>query len=139
MNDDLMRQMLVEQRVTNERKSLFVAYLLWFFLGVIGTHRIYLHATGTGLMQAAFFVGGMALLLVAQQPLAFALVGFAAIWVLADVALIPSMRDAHSRKLRAEMLATMSRQTDHGSKERNARLDALAAERRSTQRQEPHF
>lgn len=36
------KMLLIEQRVANEKKSDFVAYLLWFFLGTFGVHRMYL-------------------------------------------------------------------------------------------------
>ena len=38
MSISTQEQILIEQRVTNEAKSIGVAYLLWFFLG--GSARI---------------------------------------------------------------------------------------------------
>jgi TM2 domain/FHA domain len=42
--------------------SLMVAYLLWFFLGVVGVHRFYLRAYVSGAVQAILFVAGVAIL-----------------------------------------------------------------------------
>jgi hypothetical protein len=42
--------------------SMLVAYLLWFFLGVVGIHRFYLRAYVSGAVQAVLFVAGVAIL-----------------------------------------------------------------------------
>jgi TM2 domain-containing membrane protein YozV len=44
--------------------SMLVAYLLWFFLGVLGAHRVYLRAYVSGAVQALMFVSGIATMLV---------------------------------------------------------------------------
>jgi TM2 domain-containing membrane protein YozV len=44
--------------------SLLVAYLLWFFLGVLGAHRFYLRAYVSGAIQALMFVVGVATIFV---------------------------------------------------------------------------
>lgn len=44
------------------RKSLGLAYLLWFFLGLFGAHRFYLRAGRTGFWLLALHVGGWALM-----------------------------------------------------------------------------
>lgn len=40
------------------RKSLLLAYLLWFFLGLFGAHRFYTRAGKTGWWLLALHVGG---------------------------------------------------------------------------------
>ena len=49
------QQMLVEQRLTNEKKSTGTAYLLWFFLSAFSAHRFYLGTTGAAVGQIALF------------------------------------------------------------------------------------
>lgn len=44
--------------------SMLVAYLLWFFLGVLGAHRFYLRAYVSGAIQALMFVSGIATMFV---------------------------------------------------------------------------
>ena len=38
-------------------RSLRIAYLLWFFLGLAGGHRFYLRRPMTGAIQALLFLG----------------------------------------------------------------------------------
>ena len=47
------------------RKSTFVAYLLWFFLGLFGAHRFYTRAGRTGWGLLVLHVGGWVLLAIA--------------------------------------------------------------------------
>lgn len=83
---------LIEQRVTNDGPSTGVAYLLWFFLGIISGHRFYLGRPGSAVLQILSY---------------FVLVGF--VWILIDAFLIPGMirskRDALRQKLMLEMMA----------------------------------
>lgn len=44
--------------------SMLTAYLLWFFLGLLGVHRFYMRAYVSGAVQALLFVAGLAILLV---------------------------------------------------------------------------
>ncbi|WP_091925565.1 TM2 domain-containing protein [Phyllobacterium sp. CL33Tsu] len=67
-------KMLIEQRVTNDAKSVGAAYLLWFFLWFFSAHRFYLGRPGSAILQIFSY---------------FILVGF--VWVLIDAFLIPSM------------------------------------------------
>ncbi len=78
------------------KKSAGIAYLLWFFVGMLGAHRFYLAAPGTG---AAILI----LTLVATF-LSFVLVGFVlllipSIWVLVDAFLIPGMVRNYNNEL----------------------------------------
>lgn len=69
-------------------KSIGVAYLLWFFLGMLGAHRFYLGRTGTGIT--------ILVLTIASSILSFIGIGFfifliPAVWVFIDLFLIPGM------------------------------------------------
>ena len=46
------------------RKSLLLAYLLWFFLGLFGAHRFYTRAGKTGWWMLALHVGGWLLVFI---------------------------------------------------------------------------
>ncbi|MFY2824746.1 TM2 domain-containing protein [Ruegeria sp. MALMAid1280] len=91
------QQMLVEQRLTNEKKSTAVAYLLWFFLGGFGAHRFYLGRTGTAITMLILFIVGWA---TAAFLVGIALLIPLAIWMIVDAFLIPGMiaQDASSKR-----------------------------------------
>jgi TM2 domain-containing membrane protein YozV len=48
----------MNQVVVVEMKSRVLAYVLWFFLGGLGIHRLYWGKMGTGILQLALFVIG---------------------------------------------------------------------------------
>lgn len=93
------QQMLVEQRLANEKKSSGVAYLLWFLLGGFSAHRFYLGSPGIGATQLALIWGGL-LLSAVVIGIPFLIVGL--IWVIVDVFLIGGMveRDASTKRAR---------------------------------------
>lgn len=99
------QQMLVEQRLANDRKSTAVAYVLWFFLGGFGAHRFYLGKTGTGVMQLALLLLGIVTLVVYVGALLLAVLG---IWVLADAFLIPGIAEAHTRTRRTAIASEIA-------------------------------
>lgn len=76
-------------------KSVVLAYLAWFFLGVFGVHRMYLGRWMSGiLMLLLFAVGG---------SLSVILVGYillvpAAIWWCLDLFLTYMMVESHNRE-----------------------------------------
>ena len=74
MNESLHKQMVFEAN----RKSVGIAYLLWFFAGFLGVHRFYAGSTKTG---------------VAQLVLALSVIGWLVLipWLLIDIALIPGL------------------------------------------------
>ena len=71
-------RILIEQRITNERPSAGVAYLLLIFLGVLGAHRFYLGRVGSG---------------IAMLLISLTIVGLVVtvIWAIIDLFLIPSI------------------------------------------------
>ena len=56
---------LIESRVANDKKSVGVAYLLWFFLGLFGTHNFYLGKTKMALFQLLGGVGALIIMAIA--------------------------------------------------------------------------
>lgn len=83
---------LIEMRVSNDGPSQAVAYLMWFFLGLLSAHRFYLRRPGSAILQILTF---------------FIVIGF--FWLLIDVFLIPGMvrerQDEIRRRLTMEALA----------------------------------
>lgn len=80
------QQILIETRIANERKSVGVAYALWFFLWFVSAHRFYLGKPQTAILQIISL---------------FLIVGF--IWLIIDAFLIPDMVRQHTAKLRTRM------------------------------------
>jgi TM2 domain-containing membrane protein YozV len=72
LSNDARALMLYEAN----KKTALVAYLLWFFIGILGGHNFYLKRTGVA---------------VAQLILSITVVGLiiSALWVLVDAFLIP--------------------------------------------------
>ena len=82
------------------RKSVLVAYLLWFFLGWLGLHRFYL-----GYMLSAVL---MLLLWVVGTVLSVVLIGYVilvvpVLWRAVDALLIPGMARAKNNEIIAEI------------------------------------
>lgn len=85
------------------RKSLAVAYLLWFFLGGFGAHRFYLGSIVIGITHAAFLVVGVVPIVVFDGalydetlPTIFVLLGVAlltglVVWWAVDGFLLPGL------------------------------------------------
>ena len=99
------QQMLVEQRLTNEKKSTGTAYLLWFFLSGFSAHRFYLGTTGAAVAQLVLFWGGLLL--------SFALVGIPmliafAIWWIVDGFRMSSIIDQDSNQKRMRIINEVS-------------------------------
>lgn len=83
---------LIEQRVANDGPSTAIAYLFWFFLGLVSAHRFYLGRGGTAVLQILSY---------------FIVIGF--IWLLIDGFLIPGMirerKDRIRQRMTTELLA----------------------------------
>lgn len=105
MKPDTQNEMLIEQRLANEGKSIAAAYFLWALCGLFGGHRFYLDKTGSatamllltlaGWFTAAIFIGLLPLLIVS-------------IWGIADAFLIPRMVRASKESLRQYLISEMA-------------------------------
>lgn len=86
-----------------EKRHIVLAYVLWYFLGVLSMHRIYCGSKETAAYQfglfvcAAFFSGFW-------PPLGTVLLGLWGLWFVADLFLIPRMLRRH--KLQGRHSAT---------------------------------
>lgn len=82
-------------RYDANKKSVVVAYILWFFFGIVGAHRFYLKRTGSAVAMLAIFVVSIVLSVVGIGFLGYGVLG---LWVLIDAFLIPGMtRDYNNR------------------------------------------
>lgn len=70
------------------KKSVGIAYLLWFFFGMLGVHRFYLSQTGTGLAILFLTLGSIFLSVVG---IGLVTIWIPIIWVFIDIFLIPGM------------------------------------------------
>ena len=73
-----------------EKKSLLVAYLLWFFLGYVGAHRFYLGRPVSGFIMLALSAVTLVITLVSFGFLSF-LWFVVGLWWLIDALLIPGI------------------------------------------------
>ncbi|HHN77834.1 MAG TPA: TM2 domain-containing protein [Phycisphaerales bacterium] len=84
-----------------KKKSMVLAYLLWWFLGTFGAHRFYLGRTGSAIAMLCLTLVSTVLVLVFIGFFGLAAVG---VWWLVDAFLIYSMVNEHNLRL-AEQLA----------------------------------
>lgn len=77
------------------KKSVGVAYLLWFFFGMLGVHRFYLQRSGSAIAILLMTLASFLLMVFAVGMITIII---PAIWVFIDLFLIPGMtRDYNSR------------------------------------------
>ena len=101
-----MRNLSVEQKsyienyVSNERKSLIIAYVLWFFLGIFGVHRFYVGKTITGFVMLMLGLICGLLTLISFGTLSFLTMAPITIWWCIDAVLIIFMVNNYNTRLR---------------------------------------
>lgn len=80
-------------------RSLLLAYVLWWFGGIIGAHRFYLGAYRSGIAMPGLLFGG---LIVGQavKLAGVAMILGCMIWVFVDAFFIPGLRRRHAASLR---------------------------------------
>lgn len=85
------------------KKSVLVAYILWFFVGSFGAHRFYLGKSGTGATILAITLASILLMFVF---IGFFTIWVSAIWVFVDIFLIPSMAQSYNMVLANSMASS---------------------------------
>ncbi|WP_247392592.1 TM2 domain-containing protein [Ralstonia pseudosolanacearum] len=83
-----------------QKKSLGVAYVLWFFFGGFGVHRFYAGSTGIAIAQLLLTVIGIATVILG---IGFVLLGVVGIWILVDAFLLPSVIRDYNVQLAARL------------------------------------
>lgn len=85
------QRMLIEQRISNDKPSSGVAYLLCIFLGSFGAHRFYLGRKGSAIAMLILSITFFGLLI--SGP-----------WAIIDLFLIPSIIREKVDAMRQQML-----------------------------------
>ncbi|PZO67846.1 MAG: hypothetical protein DI498_02390 [Paracoccus denitrificans] len=82
------RDLLIEQRVTNDGKSLVLAYLLLVVFWGCGFHRMYLGRWASGILMLLLWGFGW---LTAGFLIGMPFIILVSVWVIVDMALTPGM------------------------------------------------
>ncbi|MBS7791785.1 TM2 domain-containing protein [Roseococcus sp. SDR] len=87
---------LTRLRYDADKRSALVAYLIWFFLGYGGVHRMYLGYWVSGLIMLALLAVSALFTLVL---IGYAGIGLILVWWLVDALLIPGMTRRANHRL----------------------------------------
>ena len=87
-------------RYDAEKRSVLVAYILWFVLGWFAVHRFYAGRTGSGIIMLLVSLVSWALTAVAVGYLGLFLIG---LWLFVDAFLIPGMVRSYNRGIIASL------------------------------------
>ena len=109
---------LIEAMVASSKKSMWTAYVLWYFVGGLGAHNFYLGRPGLAALQIAGLPFMFCMLLTAKFVvgwetiagqiicfIGYAGIGLVILSLLVDAFMIPSRIRAHSDRLRARLEA----------------------------------
>ncbi|WP_424812895.1 TM2 domain-containing protein [Roseococcus sp. YIM B11640] len=91
-SDDMVARM----RYDAASRSTVAAYVIWFFLGYGGLHRMYLGRWVSGFVMLAIFGLSLALTIVL---IGYVGLGFITLWWLLDALLIPGMAEDYNHRL----------------------------------------
>jgi len=87
-------------RYDANRKSALLAYVLWFFLGWFGLHRMYLGRIGSGIVMLVLQRLSWLTHFILIGYIGFAILG---LWWLIDAFLIPGMTRSYNNRLIDEL------------------------------------
>jgi len=79
-----------------QKKSVLVAYLLWWFFGSLGAHRFYLGKTASAVTMLVITLVSIPAMLILIGFVGIAAVG---IWWVVDAFLIPGIAKIHNMNL----------------------------------------
>ena len=96
------QQLVVEARVNNKKKSVVVAYILWFFLGGFAIHCFYLESPGMGALRLFLGACGYFLLISGSFGLGVCILVILAIWWCIELFTIPSIVEGLTENARKE-------------------------------------
>jgi len=121
------QQILIEQRIANDGKSMLVAYILWFFFYGLAAHRFYLGHIRSAIVMLVMSVLGAILALGGVMVLqawpdtppdmagmtvfliGFFLLGIVLVWAVIDAFLIPGMVRQQRAALRQKLTSYYKR------------------------------
>jgi TM2 domain-containing membrane protein YozV len=96
MNDTARDMMMYDA----QKKSVGVAYLLWFFVGYLGGHRFYVGKTGTAIIQLLLSIVGAC---TAMFGIGLFVIGCVGLWILIDAFLLPGIVRSHNVSLASRL------------------------------------
>jgi TM2 domain-containing membrane protein YozV len=82
------------------KKSVGVAYLLWFFLGWLGVHRFYAKRTGSAVAILLLTILGWVTVFFGVGLIFFVVVG---VWLFVDIFLIPGIVASYNSQLALQL------------------------------------
>jgi|SRR5699024_3024914 len=96
---------IVQSELENQKKSMAVAYLLWFFFGGFGIHRFYTGRIGSGVAMVCLWgLGALTAWIFIGIPLLIAVY----IWVLVDAFILHGIVNKMNQELERRILQKVS-------------------------------
>src|SRR5690625_2339690 len=92
---------IVQSEMENKKKSMVVAYLLWFFLGGLGGHRFYIGKTGTALVMLGIWLLGWLTTIIF---IGFILIFAVYVWVIVDAFLLHNEVNRVNSKIERDII-----------------------------------
>lgn len=96
---------IVQSELENQKKSMVVAYLLWFFLGGAGAHRFYIGKTGSAVTMLILFLLGWG---TTWLIIGFFLIIPLYIWVLIDAFILHNEVNRINQGIERDILVRVS-------------------------------
>ena len=96
--------LFVNSEVEKRKRNMVVAYLLWFFAGVLGAHRYYFGKTKSGI----------AMTLIVVLTIGFGLI-ITGIWALVDAFLMPGWGKQEIEEIEQETIVQLQTREDRSA------------------------